>query len=89
MTDRILLGNSILPEEQKGCHRMCRGCVDQLLVSKMIPSLAKKHQRHLRVAGIDYRKAFDSLPHTWIFTVMDVYQISPTIRRFVEAPRKE
>jgi hypothetical protein len=59
---------------------MCGRYVDQLLVSKMITSLAKKHKRYLRVAGIDYGKAFDGLPHTWIFTVMEVYQICPTIR---------
>ena len=29
-----LLRNNILPEEQKDCHKMSRGCKDQLLVSK-------------------------------------------------------
>jgi len=37
------------------------------------------------MAWIDYKKAFDSLPHTWIVTVMEMYQICPTIRQFVEA----
>jgi len=65
LTNRIynhLLSNSILPEEQKGCHIMSRGCEDQLLVfffilffylvSKMMTSLAKKHHRHLCMACI-------------------------------------
>jgi hypothetical protein len=53
LTNRIhnhLLRHNILPEEQKGCHRMLRGSMDQLLVSKMISSLVKKHQRHLCMA---------------------------------------
>lgn len=48
-----LLRNNILPEEQKGCCRMSRVSKDQLLLSKMIISLAKKHQRHLCIAWID------------------------------------
>ena len=92
LTNRInnhLLTNSILPDEQKGCGRMYRGCKDQLLVSKLITSLAKKHQRYLCMAWTDYKKAFDSLPHTWIVIVIEMYQICPTIRQFVEASMKE
>jgi hypothetical protein len=59
--------------EQKVCHRMLRGCTDQLLVSKMITSLVKKHQRHLGMAWIYYKKVSDRLPHTWIVTVMEKY----------------
>jgi len=92
LTNRInkhLLRNNILPEEQKGCCRMYRGCKDQLLVSKLITSLGKKHQRHLCMAGTDYKKAFNSLPHPWILTAMEMYQICPTIRQFMEALMKE
>jgi len=92
LTNRIynyLLRNNILPEEQKGCCRMPRVYKDQLLASKMITSLAKKHQRHLCMAWIDYKKALDSLSHTWIDTVTEMYQICPTIRQFVEASMKE
>jgi len=41
------------------------------------------------MARIDYKKAFESLPHTWIVTVMELYQICPTIRQFMEASMKE
>jgi hypothetical protein len=88
LTNRInnhLLRNNILSEEQKGCCRIYRGCNDQLLVNKLITSLAKKHQRHLCIAWNDYKKAFNSLPHTWIVTVKEIYQVCPTRRPFVEA----
>jgi hypothetical protein len=75
-----LLGKKILPIEQKGCHRMSREYKDQLLVSKIMLSLVKKHQRHLCRALIDYQKAFNSLPHIWIVTVVEMYQIGPTVR---------
>jgi hypothetical protein len=92
LTKRIynqLLRNNILPEEQKGCCRMSRVCKDQLLLSKMITSLAKKHQRHLCMAWIDYEKAFDSLSHAWIDTVMEMYRICATMIQFLEASMKE
>jgi hypothetical protein len=47
------------------------------------------NQRHLFMARTDYKKAFDSLPHTWIDTVTGMYRICPTIRQFVEASMKE
>jgi hypothetical protein len=31
------------------------------------------------MAWIDCKRAFDSLPHTWIVTVMETYQICPTV----------
>jgi hypothetical protein len=92
LTNRIynhLLRKNILPEEQKGCHRKSRRCKDQMLVSKMIKSLVKKHQKHLYMAWADYKKTFDNLRHTWIITVMKIYRICPTVRRFVEALKKE
>ena len=84
-----LLRNNILPKEQKGCHRISREYKDLLLVSKIMLSLVKKHQRHLCRASIDYQKAFDSLPHIRIVTVMEMYQICPTVGRFMEASMKE
>jgi hypothetical protein len=41
------------------------------------------------MAWADYKKAFDSLCHTWIITAMEMYRICPTVRRFVEALKKE
>ena len=49
---------------------------DQLLAGKMITSLAKKHQRHLCMAQIDYKKAFDSLSHLDRYCHGDVLNMS-------------
>jgi len=54
---------------------MSRGREDQLLVSKMIISLVNRHPRHLCTAWIDFKKAFENLTHTWIVTVIEMYQI--------------
>ena len=33
---------------------------------------------------IDYKKAFDSVPHAWILSVLNLYKVSPTIVKFFE-----
>ena len=36
------------------------------------------------MAWIDYRKAFDSVPHGWILKVLDIFKLSPTIINFLQ-----
>ena len=45
--------------------------------------------RYLSTTWIDYRKAFDSFPHTWILKVLQMYKISPTIINFLTVSMKE
>ena len=61
-----LTDHGILPAEQKGCRRGSYGCKDQLLINKMIPEDCHKKKKNLSMTWIDYRKAFDSVPHSWI-----------------------
>ena len=76
--------NDILPIEQKGCKKNCYGCKDQLLINKMILETCSKKHRNLSTAWIDYRKAFDSVPHQWILKALDLYRISPAIKTFLQ-----
>ena len=76
--------NQILPEEQKGCRKGSRGCKDSLLISQMIVKHAKKIKNNLNITWIDYRKAFDSIPHAWIFRVMEIYKVCDVIVRFIQ-----
>ena len=88
ITDRMykfLDENSILPHEQKGCKRNSYGCKDQLLINKMILEDSKRKNKNLSTAWIDYRKAFDSVPHDWILKSLEMYKISPTITNFLKS----
>ena len=58
--------NDLFPLEQKGSRRGSYGCKDQLMINKMILENCKKRKRNLSSAWIDYKKAFDSVPHEWI-----------------------
>ncbi|KAL1448229.1 hypothetical protein WDU94_006605 [Cyamophila willieti] len=81
--------NNILPIEQKGCRRKAQGCKDQLLISKFITENAKKKKKNLSVAWIDYMKAYDSLPHTWIIKTLEIYKICPTIIDFMKVSMRQ
>lgn len=56
----------LFPEEQKGCRRKSRGTKYQLIIDKMVIKDCKGREANLAIAWIDYKKAYDMLPHTWI-----------------------
>ena len=58
-----LHSNNLFPLEQKGCLHRSRGTKDQLLIDKLILCDAKRKRKNLCMAWIDFKKAFDSVPH--------------------------
>ena len=58
-----LAPEKLLPEEQKGCRRGRRGTKDQLLINKTVLKDSKKRHTNLSMAWIDYKKAYDFVPH--------------------------
>ena len=83
-TYKHLLNNDLFPSEQKGCKKNSYGCKDQLLINKMILQNCKNQKRSLSTAWIDYRKAFDSVPHSWILKSMELTKLSPTLINFMK-----
>ena len=49
----------------------------------MILEDCKKKKKNLSVAWIDYKKAFDSVPHTWIIECMQILKLSPMLIQFI------
>ena len=84
-TYTFIESNDLFPIEQKGCKRGSYGCKDQLLINRMIIENCKNRHRNLSMAWIDYRKAFDSVPHDWIVKALELYKISPVIINFLRA----
>ena len=74
-----LENNGLIPDEQKGNRRKSRGTKNQLLIDKMILRNAKRRKTNLHVTWIDYQKAFDSLPHSWIAKSLQMLGISDNI----------
>ena len=38
----------------------------------------------MSTAWIDYKKAFDSVPHSWILKCLQMYKIQPVLITFIE-----
>ena len=81
--------NDLLPLEQKGCRKGSYGCKDQLLINKMILENCKTKLRNMSCAWIDYRKAFDSVPHDWILRSLDLCKASPILINFLKESMKQ
>lgn len=67
-----LLENNLMPVEQKGCAPGRAGCKDQLLASKAIMEDCKYFKKNLNLIWIDYKKAYDSVPHDWIIKSLEM-----------------
>ena len=75
--------------EQKGCSKGSYGCKDHLLINKAIIEMTKSIKRNLTTAWIDYKKAFDSVCHSWVLKCIEMFKISPIIREFMKSNMKK
>lgn len=73
----------ILTEEQKGCRKRVMGCKEQITIDAVILEQARKRNRNLNMAYIDYQKAFDSIPHSWLLKTLEIYNVDPQIVLFL------
>ena len=73
-----------LPVEQKGCKEKSRVTKNQLLTDKTILHDCKKRHTNLGIAWIDYKKAYDMLPHSWTLASLEFVQVSDNILEFVK-----
>ena len=91
ITDRTyvhLKDSGLLGSEQKGCKRGPCGCKDQFLLNKMIIQDCRTRKRNLTASWIDYKRAFDSVPHRWTIKTLDLYKVPPKIIKFVKVTMK-
>ena len=82
-TYSFLIDSGLFPDEQNGCKRGSYGCKDQLLINKLILENCHNRNTNLSIAWIDYKKAFDSVPHSWIEKCLETFKISPVSRNFI------
>ncbi|XP_045463748.1 uncharacterized protein LOC123673305 [Harmonia axyridis] len=71
--------NNIPSKEQGGCRGDTRGCKELLITDYVIAKQVKKKQRSISVAWVDYKKAFDSVPHSWLIKILEIYGVPQAI----------
>lgn len=71
--------NQLLAEQQKGCRKFSQGCKEQLIIDSVACKQALRKKRNIYSMFIDYKKAFDSVPHTWLIFVLQHYKVHPIL----------
>ena len=75
-----LENSGILPDEQKALRKGRRGCLDALVIDSMIIRETKLRRMNLSVAWIDYKKAYDRVPHGWLERVLEYIHAPEKVR---------
>ena len=80
LADKVMIHletHKLLAYEQKGVRPGSRGTKDQLAIDKVVFKDSRRRKTNLAVAWIDYQKAYDSVPHSWILKAMTITQDRP------------
>ena len=70
----------LLPEEQKGCRKGSRGTNDLLYIVRAVIKEVKSRNKNLAMAWIDYKKAYDVVPHLLIIECLDLFGVAENIK---------
>ena len=84
-----LMVNNLLPDEQKGCRKRSRGTKDQLLIDKLVLREARIKKRCLAMGWIDYKKAYDMVPHSWILEMLGMVKVAGNVERLLRNSMKD
>ena len=70
----------LLPEEQKGCRKGSGGTNDLPYIDRAVIKDVKSRNKNLAMALIDYKKAYDMVPHSWIIKCLDLFRVPENIK---------
>ena len=74
----------LFPDEQKRCRKGSRGSAELLHIDQHILNKSKTRRKKLAMAWIDYKKAYDMVPQSWIIHCLKMYKISPEVINLIE-----
>ena len=67
--------NNVITLNQAGGKSGSWGYIDQLLINEMITEEVITNRRNLMSIWLDYRKAFDSVPHSWMMESLKLAKV--------------
>ena len=70
----------LLPEGQKGRRKDSRWTNDLLYIDGAVIKEVNSISKNIAMAWIDYQKAFDMLPHSWITECLDLFEVAESIK---------
>ena len=66
----------LLPEEQNRCRKCSTGTNDLLYMDRAVIKEVKSRNKNLAMTCIDYKKAYDMVPHSWIIECLDLFGVA-------------
>ena len=76
--------NNIVTDSQNGGKRNVWGTTEQLLLNKIVQKEAKSRKRNLITVWLDYKKAFDSVPHEWLLCALKLAKVPTNILNAIQ-----
>ena len=76
--------NNIITQEQTSGKRGVWGMLEQLLINKNIMNEVRRMRRNSTTIWLDYRKAFDSIPHSWLIKSLKLAKVPDDILNALE-----
>ena len=70
----------VVTREQKGCRKGSRGTNDLLYIDRAVIKEVNSRNKNLAMAWIDYKKAYDMVPHSWIIQCLDLLGVAENIK---------
>ena len=83
ISDHVYKNNTITQEQTAGKRGVC-GTLEQLLINKNIMNEVRRMRRNLTTIWLDYRKAFDSIPHSWLIKSLKLAKVPDNIINAIE-----
>ena len=83
ITDQIyahLDQEKLLLDEQKGCRKGSRGTNDLLYIDRAVIKKDKSRNKNIAMAWIDYKRAYDMVPHSWIIECLNLFGVAENIK---------
>ena len=71
--------NSIITNDQAGGQKGTWGTTEQLLINKPLLKEIKNSWRNLVTVWLNYRKAFNSIPHSWLLQALKLAKVPGSI----------
>ena len=84
----FLESRDLLPHEQKGSRKKSRGTHDQLFIDKRIMKEVKERKKNVAMAWVDYKKAYDMIPHSWLEECLEIFGIADNVKKLLSNSMK-
>ena len=78
----------LFSDEQKRCCKVSRGTEELLYIDQHILNERKTRQKNLAMALIDFKKAYDMVPRSWIINSLKMHKISDEVINFIDKTMK-